>query len=157
VSREEFERYFRDYPAEVRQTARSLSSRRGRAEEEAAVPYGEGETLRLVREGGDWRVATDVVDFYDQSSPRAALRSFVRAMERRRYDVVLRLIPEAVAGMNAGVCAGRGRARREIERLSRTSAALEPDRRVGDRATMAYADRFRVQFAQTASGASRSD
>ncbi|MCZ7680423.1 MAG: hypothetical protein M5U28_17330 [Sandaracinaceae bacterium] len=69
VSYEEFERYFREYPAEVRETARALGERRGRAEQEAVVDYGEGETLRLAREGGDWRVATDVVDFYDQSTP----------------------------------------------------------------------------------------
>ena len=40
-------------------------------------------------------IASNVVDFYDQSTPRAALRSFVRAMERERYDVVLRMVPNA--------------------------------------------------------------
>ena len=60
VSLDEFRRYFRDYPAEVQQTARALSSRRGRPEQEAMVEYGEGESLRLVREHGDWRVATGV-------------------------------------------------------------------------------------------------
>lgn len=148
---EEFERYFRDYPVEVRETARSLSARRGRPEEEARVTYGEGEQLRLVREGGDWRVATDVVDFYDQSSPRAALRAFVRAMERRRYDVVLRLIPEADReGMSEERMreAWEGEGREEVERLlANLRASLDnPIEEVGDRATMVYGDRFRVQF-----------
>lgn len=151
VSRDEFRRYFDDYPAEVRQTARALSDRAGRAEQEAVVEYGEGETLRLVREHGAWRVATDVVDFYDQSSPRAALRAFVRAMERRRYDVVLRLVPErdregtTAEGMQA---AWEGEGREEIERLlANLRASLDnPIEEVGDRATMTYGDRFRVQF-----------
>lgn len=151
VSLDEFRRYFRDYPAEVQQTARSLTERRGRAEQEAVVEYGEGESVRLVRENGDWRVATDVVDFYDQSSPRAALRSFVRSMERRRYDVVLALIPEAD---REGMTEARmretweGEGREEVERLlANLRAALDnPIEEVGDRATMSYGDRFRVQF-----------
>ncbi|MEC7521586.1 MAG: hypothetical protein VYE22_17025 [Myxococcota bacterium] len=151
VSLEEFRRYLTDYPAEVQQTARALSQRRGRAEEEAVVEYGEGEALRLVRESGDWRVATDVVDFYDQSTPRAALRSFVRAMERRRYDVVLALIPEADReGMTPERMreAWEGEGREEVERLlANLRAALDnPIEEVGDRATMTYGDRFRVQF-----------
>lgn len=151
VSLEQFRQYFADYPAEVQQTARALSSQRGRTEEEARVEYGEGENLRLVRERGDWRVATDVVDFYDQSTPRAALRSFVRAMERRRYDVVLAMIPEAD---REGMTPERmrqtweGEGREEVERLlANLRAALDnPIEEVGDRATMAYGDRFRVQF-----------
>jgi hypothetical protein len=151
VGLEEFRRYFRDYPTEVQQTARALARRRGRAQQEAVVEYGEAESLRLVREHGDWRVATDVVDFYDQSTPRAALRSFVRAMERRRYDVVLRLIPEADReGMTAERMreAWEGEGREEVERLlANLRAALDnPIEEVGDRATMTYGDRFRVQF-----------
>lgn len=151
VSLEEFEHHFRDDPAEVQQTARALSERRGRPEEEAVVRYGEGELVRLSREQGAWRVATDVVDFYDQSTPRAALRAFVRAMERRRYDVVLRLIPEADReGMTPERMqqAWEGEGREEVERLvANLRAALDnPIEEVGDRATMAYGDRFRVEF-----------
>ena len=151
VSRNEFARYFREYPVELQQTARALSRREDRAEQEAVVEYGDGETLRLVRERGDWRVATDVVDFYDQSTPRSALRSFVRAMERRRYDVVLALVPEADReGMTDGRMreAWEGEGREEVERLlSNLRASLEnPIEEVGDRATMTYGDRFRVQF-----------
>lgn len=155
VSPEEFRRYFRDYPAEVQQTARALSAPTGRTEQEATVEYGEGESLRLVRERGRWRVASDVVDFYDRSSPRAALRSFVRAMERRRYDVVLSLIPE---GDREGMTPERmretweGEGREEVERLlANLRAALDnPIEEVGDRATMSYGDRFRVQFVREA-------
>jgi len=151
VSLDEFNRYLRDYPAEARETARSLSQRRGRADQLAVVEYGEGESLRLIRERGDWRVATDVVDFYDQSTPRAALRSFVRSMERRRYDVVLGLIPEADReGMSEERMreTWEGEGREEVERLlANLRAALDdPIEEVGDRATMSYGERFRVQF-----------
>lgn len=151
VTLDEFRRYFRDYPAEVQQTARALSRPLGRAEQEAVVEYGDGESLRLVREHGDWRVATDVVDFYDQTTPRAALRSFVRAMERRRYDVVLSLIPEADReGMGEERMreTWEGEGREEVERLlNNLRAALDdPIEEVGDRATMSYGDHFRVQF-----------
>ncbi|MEZ4339609.1 MAG: hypothetical protein R3B82_23545 [Sandaracinaceae bacterium] len=135
----------------MQQTARALAERRGDAEQEAVVAYGDGESMRLVRESGEWRVATDVVDFYDQSTPRAALRSFVWSMERRRYDVVLQLIPEAD---REGMTVERmretweGEGREEVERLlANLRAAIDdPIEEVGDRATMAYGDRFRVQF-----------
>ncbi|MCB9593364.1 MAG: hypothetical protein H6719_11590 [Sandaracinaceae bacterium] len=151
VSLEEFRRYFRDYDAEVQQTARALSQRTGRAEQEAVVAYGEGESLRLVRENGDWRIASDVVNFYDQSTPRATLRSFVRAMERRRYDVVLALIPEAGREGETEEHlreTWEGEGREEVERLlSNLRAALDdPIEEVGDRATMSYGDRFTAQF-----------
>jgi hypothetical protein len=58
------------------------------------VDLGPGEPLVLVSEGGRWRV--DDPDFFEpwsQKTPRAALRSFVRALEQRRYDVVLRFCP----------------------------------------------------------------
>jgi hypothetical protein len=150
VSLEEFQRFVSEHPGEVRETARALG-RHGPAEEEALVEYGEGETVRLVREDGRWRVANDIVDFYDQSSPRAALRAFVRAMERRRYDVVLRLIPEADReGMTEERMreAWEGEGREEVERLlANLRASLDnPIEEVGERATMPYGERFRMQF-----------
>ena len=60
-----------------------------------SVTYGAHETLRLRREDGTWRVVTDVIDWYSQRTPRQAVRSFVRAVEARRWDVLLRLLPEA--------------------------------------------------------------
>ncbi|MGE0788747.1 MAG: hypothetical protein AB7S26_23950 [Sandaracinaceae bacterium] len=155
VSLDEFRAYFRNYPAEVQQAARALEGRRSAAEEEAIVEYGDSERLRLVRESGEWRVATDLVDFYDRSTPRAALRSFVRAMERRRYDVVLSLIPEAD---REGMTPERmresfeGEGREEVERLlANLRASMEnPIEEVGDRATMPYRDRFRVEFVREA-------
>ncbi|MCC7537388.1 MAG: hypothetical protein IT379_14290, partial [Deltaproteobacteria bacterium] len=117
----------------------------------ALVPHGADEPLRLIEEDGSWRVDDPVVDFYRQDSPRAALRSFVEALSRRRYDVVLRFVPNADReGMNAETIRRwmEGEEREDVERLMTNLRAHldDPIEVVGDRATMHYAERFAVQF-----------
>jgi hypothetical protein len=54
----------------------------------------QGEPVTLVEEGGRWLVDDPTLfEPWSQRTPRAALRSFVRALEQQRYDVVLRLCP----------------------------------------------------------------
>ena len=53
-----------------------------------------GERVSLVLEAGRWRIDGPVYEAWGQGTPRAALRTFVRALDARRYDVVLRLIPD---------------------------------------------------------------
>jgi hypothetical protein len=60
----------------------------------AEVDLGDGEKLPLVWEDGDWRVASDPLDFYPQATPEEALRSFIRAVENHRYEVVLKFVPQ---------------------------------------------------------------
>lgn len=137
--------------AEASEAAEALARTAGPPEVTAAVPYGDGEEVELVHEDGSWRIAGNIADFYDQSAPRAALRSFVRAMERRRYDVVMRFVPEADReGMTVERMreAWEGEGREEIERLvANLRASLDnPIEIVGDRATMPYGERFTVQF-----------
>jgi len=60
----------------------------------AEVELGLGERIPLVAEGGHWRIAGPIGDPWDQTTPRAAVRTFVRAIDARRYDVVLRLVPD---------------------------------------------------------------
>jgi hypothetical protein len=143
VSREEFRRHVRHNRDELRETAEALSHPEGPAEQTARVVLGEGEVVELVRDGGRWRIATNLVDYYDQSTPRAALRTFVRAMERERYDVVLRLVPDADReGMTPERMreAFSGEGREEISRLLvELRAALDaPIEQVGDHATLRY-------------------
>ena len=52
-----------------------------------------GETVPLVLEDGRWRVDGPLLEPWGQRTPRAALRTFVRALELRRYDVLSRLVP----------------------------------------------------------------
>lgn len=93
VSKEEFVRMMRDNPREVSETADRLGGG-GSVEVSAELRYGLGDSMRLVQEDGRWKLATNPLAFYDQSSPRAALRSFLRAYRLGRFDVMLRFVPE---------------------------------------------------------------
>jgi hypothetical protein len=57
-----------------------------------------GEQVPLVLEDGRWRVDGAVYEAWGQATPRAAVRTFVRALDARRYDVVLRLVPDRYRG-----------------------------------------------------------
>jgi hypothetical protein len=147
----EFERYVRAHPEEVRELAVSMSEVHEADSITASVPFDDGDALLLKLEDGRWRVVGNAVDFYDQSSPRAALRSFVRAMERRRYDVVLRFVPDGDReGMTTDHMqrAWEGDSREEVERLvvALRENLNRPIEIVGDRATMAYGESQAVQF-----------
>ena len=138
-------------PEEVRELVGLLRHVDEADEVEASVPLPDGDELQLVLVDGRWRIVGNVVDFYDQSSPRAALRSFVRAMERRRYDVVMRFVPAADReGMSPERMqeAWEGESREEIERLlaDLRGSLDEPIEVIGDRATMSYGDGAAVQF-----------
>lgn len=151
VSRRRFERHMRTYPAETRSLALAIDDAEGPMVVTARVPSTEGDEVRLVRDRGRWHLSGNVVAFYDQSTPRAALRSFVRAMAQRRYEVILRFVPEADReGMTAEQMreAWEGEGREEIQRLLANLRANidNPIEIVGDRATMPYGERFSVQF-----------
>ncbi len=145
VSRAEFARHLAENPAEAREAAAALAQRDGAAAQRAEVQLADGDTVALVRDGADWRIATNLADFYDQSTPRAALRAFVRAMERERYDVVLRFVPEAD---RTGMSEARMRtafsveAREETARLiAALRASLDaPLEEIGDHATLRYGE-----------------
>ena len=61
----------------------------------ASVILPNGDELLLVFEGGKWRLDAAAVDLYGQATPRQALIGFLRAFERKRYDVILRYVPDA--------------------------------------------------------------
>lgn len=151
VSLDEFKRRLSENPEETLDLSRALGQVRGPADERATLRYGDDEPLDLVLGEGRWYVATNLVDYYDQSTPRAALRSFIRAMERQRYDVVMRLVPDADKegvtpdGMRE---AWSGDGREDVERMlhnlrTHVDAPIEV---AGNRATMPYAEQLRVQF-----------
>jgi hypothetical protein len=54
-----------------------------------------GEEVDLVLENGTWKVEATAIDLYAQDSPRHAVQGFVRALERKRYDMILRYVPDA--------------------------------------------------------------
>jgi hypothetical protein len=57
-----------------------------------------GEPIPLVFEEGQWRVDGPIYEAWSQETPRAAVRTFVRAIDARRYDVLLRLVPDRERG-----------------------------------------------------------
>jgi hypothetical protein len=61
-----------------------------------------GEQVPLVLENGRWRVDGPVYEAWGQATPRAAVQTFIRAVDARRYDIVLRLVPDRYrAGLSA--------------------------------------------------------
>jgi hypothetical protein len=152
---EQFKRQLTENPEEAAALSHALSHVKEGTQLEATVRYDDDHELTLRREGeGDqasWFLSSPLVDFYDQSTPRAALRAFVRALERKRYDVVMRLIPNAD---KEGITSDRleqawsGDGRKELERLVHNLSEHldDPIEVVGDRATMPYGDQMRAQL-----------
>jgi len=62
------------------------------------IPLELGDTVPLVLEQGQWRVDGPAFEPWGQGTPRAALRTFVRALEAKRYDILLRLAPRRYRG-----------------------------------------------------------
>lgn len=148
---EEFCQAMRNNPDEFQQTVSALRERSGDPEIVARLRYGIGDEISFIQENGQWRIDSPVLDFYRQSTPREALRSFVRAIERRRYDVILRFVPSeyrermSVESLRE---LWEGEKRDEIQQLLenlRTSLE-EPIEETGDRATMQYMDRYTCRF-----------
>lgn len=151
VSRDEYVRMMRDNGREVNETAERLRGKKGTMEVSAELSYGLGDTLRLVQEDGQWKVATNPLAFYDQSTPKAALRSFIRAYRLERWDVMLRFVPNAYREkMDAKKIQAQftGPSREQMESLVNTLEANvdEPIVERGNDARMSYGDRYTVQF-----------
>jgi hypothetical protein len=75
------------------QKAAQRRTRGGRVVYEAEVTLDDGARVSLVFEDGAWRLARDPLDVYPQGQPAEALRAFIRAVDNRRWDVVLRFVP----------------------------------------------------------------
>lgn len=95
MSLEAFRRAVHDNPDDVLEIAHALARPASDPVVTASVTMPSGEELVLVYEGGRWRVDAAAVDLYGQSTPRQALTGFLRAYDRKRYDVVLRYVPDA--------------------------------------------------------------
>lgn len=95
LDRSELERRMASNPEERRLIVAQLS--REVAEERAEARYllDDGREVRLVLEDGRWKLDGAILDVYSQATPRLAIASFVRAVENKRYDVLLRFVPRA--------------------------------------------------------------
>lgn len=150
-SREEFERMVGDNPAEAREVVAQLGGAREDLRVQASLRYGLGEELRLEQEDGSWRLASNPLTFYEQGTARDALRSFLRAYQLSRWDIMLRFIPTRYRErMNADTLRQQfeGEQRQEMLSLMRALEANidAPITDKGDEARMPYGERHEVTF-----------
>ncbi|MEL6177354.1 MAG: hypothetical protein AAFS10_00305 [Myxococcota bacterium] len=73
------------------------SSARSPARVRAKVEYSDYDTLQLRLTKDGWKITDGLFRFYAQDTPRQTVISFVRAMEGRRFDIVMRFIPSEYA------------------------------------------------------------
>ena len=151
VSRDEYVRMMRDNPREVDETADRLRGKHGTMEVSAEFEYGLGDQMRLVQEDGQWKIAENPLQFYDQTSPKSALVSFLRAYRLGRWDIMLRFVPNQYREkmdpkkMEAQFT---GPSKEQMESLMSTLEANvdSPITVRNNDARMAYGDRYEVKF-----------
>jgi hypothetical protein len=145
--RRQFEQNSAELGADVRVLRGSADRWAGRVE--IALPG--DDRVALVREGGAWRLEDRPLDPYGQSTPRAALRAFVRAVENRRYDVLMRLAPARFRGV---LSVAKLRAFWEGDQAAQNRPLLRelrlnlnaPLSEEGDEAFMTYGSNRQVRF-----------
>ena len=146
-----FTRMVRRDPRGLTRIMERLKSQADRLDVSASVQYGDNDTIMLTSEKGTRRIAEDPTDVYSQRTPRDTLRSFVRALEQRRYDIVLRFVPARWAKeMTAAKLktAWEGKDKASVEALIRNlKANLDaPIKESNDVATMAYGEGFKLKM-----------
>ncbi len=150
-SRDEFVRMMKENGREVSETAARLKAAKREFEVSAQFRYGLGDSMRLVREDGHWRISSNPIQFYSLATPRDALRSFIRAYRLKRWDVMLQFVPAkyrermSVEKMREQFDGVR---REEIASMMNMLEANidEPIEDKGTEARMPYGDRYEVKF-----------
>jgi hypothetical protein len=144
ISLEAFRRMVQDDPEGVREIGRSLERPTAPAVVTATVTSPSGQELHLVLEPGGWRVDASSIDLYAQDSPRHTIQGFIRAVERKRYDVVMRYVPDSHReGLDEGKLkdAWEGHEKDEIEQVVTALKQALPAATIeetGERAAMPY-------------------
>lgn len=93
VSYKEFTKEIEENHEEIKSFVKLLKYPPEVVEKYIIIKYGTGDELRLVLEDNQWKVDSNIINFYDQSSPKKAIYSFIKAIKNRRYDILLRFIP----------------------------------------------------------------
>ncbi|MCL2824224.1 MAG: hypothetical protein FWD57_09555 [Polyangiaceae bacterium] len=154
MSLETFRRLATENPAEMREVAWALRRPGSLPVVTAEIETPDGESVTLRYESGRWRIGVSAIDLYSQASPRQAVKSFVLAYERGRYDVLIRFVPDAKrVGLDAEKlrAAWEGPQKEEMDRLIpavKTALPTAVFEEVGDRATMPFGAVGTVQLVQ---------
>jgi hypothetical protein len=144
ISLEAFRRMVKDDPEGVREIGRALERPTAPPVVTATVTSPAGQELHLVLEGGGWRVDGSTIDLYAQDTPRHAVAGFIRAVERKRYDIVMRYVPEThKEGLDPSKlqAAWEGHEKEEIEQVVAALKQALPAATIeetGERASMPY-------------------
>lgn len=144
VSLAAFRRLVQDDPEGVREIGRSLDRPTGPPAVTATVTSPSGQELHLVLENGSWRVDGSAIDLYAQDTPRHTVAGFIRAIEQKRYDIVLRYVPDAhLEGLDAAKLrtAWEGREKGEVEQVVaalKRALPVSAIEETGERASMPY-------------------
>jgi hypothetical protein len=137
-------------PNDTAGLGRRIGEQAARIPPRVEVQLAQGDVLALVLEAGRWRVDGPMPEPWGQRTPRAALRTFVRALGERRYDVVLRLVPRHHrVDLTADKLRHYWESHQEETRglLSRLQAAVNaPIVESGDEAHMPYGPEQEVVF-----------
>jgi hypothetical protein len=144
ISLEAFRRMVKDNPDEVREIGKALERPTAPPVVTAVVTSPNGQELHLVLEKGVWKVEAAAIDLYAQDTPRHALQGFVRALERKRWDIVMRFVPDAhKEGLDATKLKAtwEGEEKEEMEQVLAALKQALPTATIeetGERATMPY-------------------
>jgi superfamily I DNA/RNA helicase len=145
INFEEFKRMIQENPEQAQELVRALDRpQSGPPRVTAKVTGADGEPLLLVYESGAWRVDGSAIDLYSQATPESAALAFLRAVENKRYDVLLRFVPDSQRdGLSEATLrsAWEGEQKQDMARLSEALKAALPTAHfevVGERATLAY-------------------
>jgi hypothetical protein len=141
-----FRRMVKENAPEMKDIAHALSRPSSDPVVTATVTSPKGDTILLVYEEGRWRLDGSAINLYGQATPRQSVEAFLRAFERKRYDVMIRFVPDShLEGLDAErlKAAWEGPQKEDMIRITsglRTalSNASTQFEEVGDRATMAY-------------------
>jgi len=158
ISLEAFRRMVKENAPEMKDIAQALGRPSSDPVVTATVTAPKGETILLVYEGGRWRLDGSAIDLYGQTTPRQAVEGFLRAFDQKRYDVMLRFVPDAhLDGLDTVKlkAAWEGPQREEMLRITAALKAALPTAQfeeTGDRATMSYGTGGTVQLVRQHGG-----
>lgn len=147
-----FEAMMRENPEQVAALAKRLNEKPEQMVVTATFRGSPGEVLKLTLEDGQWKADLSAIDLYSQATPLAAVASFVRAFQQRRYDVLIRFVPDTEkAGLTTEQLkkAWEGPQKQEMVDTVEALVAALPSARVdeyGDKATLAYGSAGTVEL-----------
>ena len=144
TSLEAFRRMVKDNPEEAREMGRALDRHTSTPVVTATLTGVDGQELHMVLEGGRWKVDASAIDLYSQDTPRHAIQGFLRALERKRWDVLVKYASDQHReGLDPNTLRDAWE-KKEKEQIEQFVVALKqalptaPIEEAGERATMPY-------------------